>query len=332
MSPGWPMPELLSVEKVSKHFGHAAHAVRAVNAVSLSVVPGEILGIVGESGSGKSTLGRLITRLVETSDGRILFEGRDLARLSAGEMRHLRSDLQMVFQDPWASLNPRLSVGYLIEEPLKLHTKLSARERRARVSQLAQRVRLSDALLTRLPADLSGGQLQRVCIARALASEPRLLVLDEPTSSLDLSVRAGILELLLELKRELGLAMIFISHDLGTVRLISDRVLVLYLGRVVELGASDAIFARPQHPYTQALLSAHLSSDPREKRRRIVLEGDIPSPIDLPPGCPFTSRCPLVRDDCRTEPPQLVPTQTGQVAACVRIGDATNLITERTGL
>jgi ABC-type glutathione transport system ATPase component len=198
------MPELLAVETVSKRFGHAGHAVRAVNAVSLSVAPGEILGIVGESGSGKSTLGRLVTRLVEASDGRVLFEGRDLARLSAGEMRHLRSDLQMVFQDPWASLNPRLSVGYLIEEPLKLHTRLSARERRARVSQLAQRVRLSDALLTRFPADLSGGQLQRVCIARALASEPRMLVLDEPTSSLDLSVRAGILELLLELKRELG--------------------------------------------------------------------------------------------------------------------------------
>jgi oligopeptide/dipeptide ABC transporter ATP-binding protein len=326
------MPELLAVETVSKRFGHAGHAVRAVNAVSLSVAPGEILGIVGESGSGKSTLGRLVTRLVEASDGRVLFEGRDLARLSAGEMRHLRSDLQMVFQDPWASLNPRLSVGYLIEEPLKLHTKLSARERRARVSQLAQRVRLSDALLTRLPADLSGGQLQRVCIARALASEPRMLVLDEPTSSLDLSVRAGILELLLELKRELGLAMIFISHDLGTVRLISDRVLVLYLGRVVELGAGDAIFATPQHPYTQALLSAHLSSDPREKRRRIVLEGDVPSPINLPPGCPFTSRCPLVRDDCRTLPPELVPTPSGQLAACVRVGDATNLITERTAL
>ena len=324
------MAELLAVENVSKRFGQGALAVRAVNAVSLAVAQGEILGIVGESGSGKSTLGRLVTRLVETSEGRILFEGSDLARLSAGDLRKLRSDLQMVFQDPWASLNPRLSVGYLIEEPLKLHTSLDAKARRRRVSELAERVRLSDALLTRLPADLSGGQLQRVCIARALASGPRLLVLDEPTSSLDLSVRAGILELLLELKRELGLAMIFISHDLGTVRLISDRVLVLYLGRVVEVGSSAAIFGQPQHPYSQALLSAHLSSDPREQRRRIVLEGDVPSPIDLPPGCPFTSRCPLVRDDCRARPPELLPTPSGQLAACVRIRDATNHIAERT--
>jgi oligopeptide/dipeptide ABC transporter ATP-binding protein len=320
------MAELLTVDAVSKRFGHGAQAVRAVNTVSLSVEPGEILGIVGESGSGKSTLGRLVTRLVEVSEGRILFEGRDLSRLSPHDMRKLRSDLQMVFQDPWASLNPRLSVGYLIEEPLKLHTDLDAAARRRRVSELAQRVRLSDALLGRLPADLSGGQLQRVCIARALASGPRLLVLDEPTSSLDLSVRAGILELLLELKRELGLAMIFISHDLGTVRLISDRVLVLYLGRVAEVGASGDIFATPQHPYTQALLSAHLSSDPREQRRRIMLSGEIPSPIDLPPGCPFVSRCPLVRDDCRDRPPDLVPTPSGQLAACLRVHDATNQI------
>jgi oligopeptide/dipeptide ABC transporter ATP-binding protein len=324
------MAELLAVDAVSKRFGEGAQAVRAVNAVSLSLAASEILGIVGESGSGKSTLGRLVTRLVEASDGRILFEGNDLAKLSAGDMRRLRSDLQMVFQDPWASLNPRLSVGYLIEEPLKLHTDLDTAARRRRVSELARRVRLSDALLTRLPADLSGGQLQRVCIARALASGPRLLVLDEPTSSLDLSVRAGILDLLLELKRELGLAMIFISHDLGTVRLICDRVLVLYLGRVVEIGSAAAIFSHPQHPYTQALLSAHLSSDPREQRRRIVLEGEIPSPVDLPPGCPFASRCPLVRDDCRARPPELVPTAGGQLAACTRIADATNLITERT--
>jgi oligopeptide/dipeptide ABC transporter ATP-binding protein len=324
------MAELLTVDDVSKRFGQGAQAVRAVNAVSLSLAAGEILGIVGESGSGKSTLGRLVTRLVEASEGRILFEGNDLAKLSTSDMRKLRSDLQMVFQDPWASLNPRLSVGYLIEEPLKLHTSLDASARRRRVSELARRVRLSDALLTRLPADLSGGQLQRVCIARALASGPRLVVLDEPTSSLDLSVRAGILDLLLELKRELSLAMIFISHDLGTVRLISDRVLVLYLGRVVETGPAAAIFSRPQHPYTQALLSAHLSSDPREQRRRIVLEGEVPSPVDLPPGCPFASRCPLVRDDCRVRPPALVPTSAGQLAACTRIADATNQIAGRT--
>ncbi|CAH1662186.1 putative peptide ABC transporter ATP-binding protein y4tS [Hyphomicrobiales bacterium] len=320
------MAELLTVENVSKRFGRGDHVVRAVNEVSLTVAPGEILGIVGESGSGKSTLGRLITRLIDTSEGRVLFEGADLGKLSARELRHVRSDLQMVFQDPWAALNPRLSIGYLIEEPLKLHTTLGQAERRRRVSELAARVRLSDALLKRLPADLSGGQLQRVCIARALASNPRLIVLDEPTSSLDLSVRAGILDLLLELKRELDLAMIFISHDLGTVRLISDRVLVLYLGRVVEVGTGPAIFATPQHPYTQALLSAYLPPDPRESRHRIVLKGEIPSPINLPPGCSFGSRCPLVREDCRVLLPELRTAGPRQLAACTRLDDGSNII------
>lgn len=320
------MTALLEAENLSRRFGHGRGAVRAVNDVSFAMKPGEVLGVVGESGSGKSTLGRLVTRLIEPSGGRLRFDGADIGGLRASPMRRLRRDIQMVFQDPLAALNPRLTVGYQIEEPLKLHTDLSPKARRARVMELADRIHLSSALLDRYPAGLSGGQLQRVCIARALATNPRLIVLDEPTSALDLSVRAGIIELLGELKRDLGVAMIFISHDLGTVRLVSDRILVLYLGTVVEIGDAAAVFDRPQHPYTAALLSAHLSPDPREKAARVVLEGEIPSPVNLPPGCVFASRCPVALPACATARPALEPTATGQQAACLRLPDATRLM------
>ena len=320
------MTALLEVETLSRRFGHGRGAVRAVNDVSFSMQPGEVLGVVGESGSGKSTLGRLVTRLIEPTAGRLRFDGTDIGGLRAGPMRRLRRDIQMVFQDPLAALNPRLTVGYQIEEPLKLHTDLDATARRARVMELADRIHLSAALLGRFPAGLSGGQLQRVCIARALATNPRLIVLDEPTSALDLSVRAGIIELLGELKRDLGIAMIFISHDLGTVRLVSDRILVLYLGTVVEIGEAATVFDQPQHPYTAALLSAHLSPDPREKAARVVLAGEIPSPVNLPPGCVFASRCPVALPACAMARPALEVTASGQHAACLRLPDATRLM------
>lgn len=318
---------LLRVCNVSKRFGHGRGAVHAVNDVSFELGEGEILGIVGESGSGKSTLGRIITRLIEPSAGEIVFDGQDLGRLAKERMRRLRANIQMVFQDPWASLNPRLTVGYLIEEPLKLHTDLDDSGRRRRIVELTERIRLSASLLGRYPAELSGGQLQRVCIARALATNPRLLVLDEPTSSLDLSVRAGIIELLADLKRDLGIAMIFISHDLGTVQVISDRMLVLYLGSIVELGEAQRIFREPAHPYTAALLSAHLSPDPRKRANRIILNGEIPSPINLPPGCVFASRCPVAMDECRRARPPMMAVAGDDRAACLRIADGSNILT-----
>ena len=224
---------------------------------------------------------------------------------------------------PWSALNPKLRIGTLIEEPLRLHTRLSKTERRVQVADLARRVHLSTDLLQRLPADLSGGQLQRVCIARAIATEPRIIVLDEPTSALDLSVRAGVLDLLMELKARMGTALVLISHDLGTVRLVSDRIVVLYLGTIVEQGTTEQIFAAPAHPYTKALISAYLPSDPRLKTRRTILAGDPPSPTNLPPGCGFAGRCPVVMPACSAAPPALrAAGQAGHLAACLRISDA----------
>jgi oligopeptide/dipeptide ABC transporter ATP-binding protein len=311
---------LLRVRGLTKVFAAGAKPVRAVNGVDIDLAPGETLGLVGESGSGKSTIGRCLLRLVEPSDGTIEFDGQDLRALGAEDLRRARARLQMVFQDPWGSLNPRLTAQAAIEEPLMLHSALDGAARRRKVAALAQRVRLTEALLSRYPAELSGGQLQRVCIARAIATDPKLVVLDEPTSSLDVSVRAGILDLLAELKRDLGIAMIFISHDLATVRRVSERVAVLYLGAVVETGSARELFENPRHPYTAALISADLSSDPRQRRARIVLQGEIPSPIDLPPGCFFASRCPVSRADCSVARPPAV--RIGAVdVACVRAAD-----------
>ena len=315
---------ILTARGIAKQFGQAPHIVHAVNGVDLDVAPGEILGLVGESGSGKSTLGRCLLRLVEPSEGSILFRGEDLRRLRPKALRAARADMQMVFQDPWGSLNPRLPVRTLIEEPLKLHTSLDRAARRQKAEDIAERVRLTERLLDRYPSDLSGGQLQRVCIARAIATDPKLIILDEPTSSLDVSVRAGILALLEDLRRDLGIAMVFISHDLATLQLVSDRVMVLYLGAVVELGPAEAVFANPQHPYTAALLSAHLSPNPRHHTHRVVLKGEMPSPVNLPPGCFFASRCPLVRDDCRVVRPPLFSVADDHDAACVRVPEHSN--------
>ena len=300
--------------------------VNAVNGVSFSIAAGETLGLVGESGSGKSTIGLLVTRLLAPTGGTILFEGEDITRLSPAALRPLRARLQIVFQDPWGSLNPRMTIGRLLEEPLALHTTLDSAARMAEARRLADRVRLPAATLSRYPHELSGGQLQRVSIARAIANRPKLVVLDEPTSSLDLSVRAGILQLLDELQRETGIAMLFISHDLETVRLVSHRVIVLYLGRIAEQGPATRLFDTPAHPYTQTLLSAHLPPDPAVTLRRHEVVGEIPSPINLPPGCFFAGRCPLALPACTTAPPSPVILEGGHSASCLRIADGTNIL------
>jgi oligopeptide/dipeptide ABC transporter ATP-binding protein len=284
------------------------------------------MGLVGESGSGKSTIGLLVTRLLPVTAGRIRFDGRDITALSEPEMRALRPKLQIVFQDPWGSLNPRMKIGRALEEPLMLHTPLETGERAARVRELAQKVHLPLAVLERFPNELSGGQLQRVCIARALATQPKLIVLDEPTSSLDLSVRAGILQLLDEIRRASGVAILFISHDLETVELVTDRVLVLYLGNVVEEGSTRSIFSRPAHPYTQTLLSANLPPDPDARLARHPVIGETPSPIDLPPGCAFASRCPVAIPSCRQARPPATPLGEAHSAACIRIADGANIL------
>jgi len=310
----------------ARNLVHRFGPVQAVNDVSFDIAPGETLGLVGESGSGKSTIGLLVTRLLSPTAGTILFEGAPITQLSLAALRPLRARLQIVFQDPWGALNPRMTIGRLLEEPLALHTGLTGAARQAEALRLAVRVRLPAASLSRYPHELSGGQLQRVSIARAIANQPRLIVLDEPTSSLDLSVRAGILQLLDELQRETGVAMLFISHDLETVRLVSHRVIVLYLGRVVEQAPSARLFETPAHPYTQTLLSAHLPPDPTARLARHAVVGEIPSPVNLPPGCFFAGRCPLVLPACRAAAPDPVMLAEGHSAACLRVADGSNIL------
>jgi oligopeptide/dipeptide ABC transporter ATP-binding protein len=309
---------ILAVDGLVKHFpATGARIVHAVNGVSFTIPRGKTIGLVGESGSGKSTIGRAVLRLIQPTAGRVLFDGADIANADEATCRALRSRMQMVFQDPWSALNPRHAARRLIEEPLLLHTKLGRAERREKGEAIAERVHLDRAMLDRMPSELSGGQLQRVCVARAIATDPALIVLDEPTSSLDLSVRAGILELLAELKETIGAGMLFISHDLGTLKLVSDEVIVLYLGQIVEHAPTARIFAAPSHPYTRALMSAHLTADPLQRVERIRLEGDVPSPIDLPPGCAFASRCYVAGGRCRSERPVLERRDAGLIA-CLR--------------
>ncbi len=301
-------------------------SVHAVNDVSLALRPGEILGLVGESGSGKSTIGMIATRLLDATAGQVLFEGRDITHLPERELRGLRARLQIVFQDPWSALNPRMTIRRSLQEPFLLHSDLRGATRERAVEATADLVHLPRASLDRYPHELSGGQLQRVCIARAIALRPKLIVLDEPTSSLDLSVRAGILQLLEELRRELGVAMLFISHDLETLELVSDRIVVLYLGRIVEQAPTRQLFAAPTHPYTQALLSATLPPDPDAPLARHVLSGEIPSPLDLPPGCFFAGRCPIALPACREGPPPAHQRGPGHVATCIRVPDGSSAL------
>ena len=292
--------------------------IRAVDGVSLSVARGETFAVVGESGCGKSTLARLMLRLIEPTDGAVLYDGRDLTSCSAAEMRALRADLQIIFQDPFSSLNPRMTVGSIIEEPLKVHRRLSTAERRASVASLMRRVGLRPDLASRYPHEFSGGQRQRIGIARALASGPKVLIGDEPVSALDVSIQAQIINLLEDLKQEFGLTLIIIAHDLAVIRHMSDRVAVMYLGEVVELAPTDALYAQPLHPYTQALMRAIPVADPGQPSGGAPLTGDIPSPANPPSGCRFHTRCPLAIDVCRTRRPALTASGDGRFVACHR--------------
>ena len=279
--------------------------IHAVNGVSLQVRRGETFAIVGESGCGKSTLARLLLRLIDPSEGQVFYEGQDLTELTGNAMRALRSDLQFIFQDPFSSLNPRMSVASIIAEPLRVHTTLTAAERRAKVADLMARVGLRPEMADRYPHEFSGGQRQRICIARALASGPKLLIGDEPVSALDVSVQAQIVNLLEDLKQEFGLTLVIIAHDLAVIRHMSDRIAVMYLGEVVELADTETLFTAPRHPYTQALLAAIPVPVPGVARARNVLGGDIPSPANPPAGCKFHTRCPHATDLCRTTRPVL---------------------------
>lgn len=298
---------VITIDDVTKTFDTPGGVVHAVNGVSLSIAAGETVAVIGESGSGKSTLGRLLLGLYTVDSGSIEFEGRDLTSLSARELREVRSRLTVVFQEPAESLNPRMSIGSNIAEPLRIHEpSLSRKERRARVIQAMAEVSLPAELADRSPGQLSGGQQQRVGIARAIITNPSFVVLDEPTSSLDLSLRSQILALLARLQERLNLSFLFITHDIHTVHYVSDRIAVMYLGQIVETGPTEEVFRNPKHPYTLALLSSVLSTDPREKRDWLKLEGEIPKPTNLPQGCFFYSRCTFRHDPrCETERPPL---------------------------
>jgi dipeptide transport system ATP-binding protein len=300
---------------VSRGAFRSPAVVHALDGVSFSLEAGRTLAVVGESGSGKSTLARLLTLIEPPSAGALLIEGEDVAHANHARRRRLRQDVQMVFQNPYGSLNPRQRIGKALEEPLLVNTRQSAAEREAAARAIMAKVGLRPEFFHRYPHMFSGGQRQRIAIARALVLRPKILVLDEPVSALDVSIRAQVLNLLAELQEEFTLAYVFVSHDLSVVRHIADEVMVVYLGHAVEIGGREAIFSAPQHPYTRALLSATPVADPAAKRERILLKGEPPSPMAPPPGCPFNPRCPLAFDRCRKEKPPLEAKQ-GRAVAC----------------
>jgi oligopeptide/dipeptide ABC transporter ATP-binding protein len=322
------MTALLEVEGLVKHFvaarsvfGRATAFVKAVDGVSFSLDAGKTLALVGESGCGKSTVSRLMLRLIEPDSGQIRFEGRDLLAFDANQLRAFRRDAQIIFQDPYASLNPRMTISQILTEPLALHDLVPASRRHQRVEELLQLVGLEPRFARRYSHEFSGGQRQRIAIARALAVEPKLIICDEPVSALDVSIRSQILNLLRDLQDRLGLAYIFVSHDLAVVKHIADRVAVMNLGGIVEMANTEALFASPRHPYSRALLSAIPVPKPRAKRSRILLQGEMPSALNPPAGCRFHTRCPYVIERCRIEPPELLGDKSGHLTACHRTAE-----------
>ena len=313
--------DLVEVRNLVKYFPveNSNNVLRAVDGVSFEIVGGETLGLVGESGCGKSTVGRCVLRLYEPTAGEVLFEGRNIIDLAPADLQKLRREMQIIFQDPYASLNPRLSILSIVSEPLKIHGISNKTEQRDRVADLLKKVGLDPNYVNRYPHEFSGGQRQRLGIARALALNPKLIVCDEPVSALDVSVQAQVVNLLQDLQSEFGLTYLFISHGLAVVEHISDRVAVMYLGKIVEIADARDLYADPLHPYTKALLSAIPIPDPRQKRDRIVLAGDVPTPIDPPSGCRFRTRCPWAIEDCAKVVPELREIKPGHVAACIRV-------------
>ncbi|MER1957647.1 MAG: dipeptide ABC transporter ATP-binding protein [Solibacillus sp.] len=307
--------ELLKVEGLKQYFpikggflGRTVNHVKAVDDISFTIYEGETVSIVGESGCGKSTTGRAILRLEEPTEGSVVFQGTDLTKIPKGEMRKFRKDLQIIFQDPYASINPRQTVASVLNEAMHIQNVLPADKRRARIEELLETVGLRPYQADRFPHEFSGGQRQRIGIARALSVDPKLIICDEAVSALDVSIQAQVLNLLEELQNDYGLTYLFISHDLGVVRHISDRIIVMYLGKIVEIADKLSLFENPQHPYTKALLSAIPVPDPDAVKNRIVLRGDVPSPIDPPTGCRFHTRCPFATDKCKTDMPELSST------------------------
>ena len=314
---------LLEVKNIKKWFPAKKSAfsrekvyIKAVDGVSFTLNEGETLGVVGESGCGKSTMGRTVLRLLEPTEGQVLFEGKDYTALKDAELRKSRTDLQIIFQDPYASLDPRMTIGDIIAEPLDIQLKLPAKERMERVLKTMERVGLNTRYVNRYPHEFSGGQRQRIGIARAIVLEPKLMVCDEPVSALDVSIQAQVLNLLMDLQKEMRMAYIFISHDLSVIKHISDRVAVMYLGHMVEIADKADLYDHPMHPYTVALLSAIPVPDRKHKKEKIVLEGDLPSPANPPSGCIFHTRCYKAKDICKTQIPELKDCGNGHCCAC----------------
>ncbi len=314
---------LLEVKNLVKYFpvrggvfSRVRNYVKAVDGISFAVKPGETLGLVGESGCGKSTAGRSILRLIEPTSGEINFEGENICELSNEELRKRRRQMQIIFQDPYASLNPRMTIGSIVGEPLTIHKVAKGQERKDRVEQLLHRVGLRPEHIRRYPHEFSGGQRQRIGLARALALNPKLIIGDEPVSALDVSIQAQVINLLEDLQKDLGIAYVMIAHDLAVVQHVSDRIAVMYLGKIVELAEADELVSSPKHPYTEALLSAVPVPDPTVKTERILLKGDVPSPVNPPSGCRFHTRCPYKEDICEQEDPPILEMSPAHTVAC----------------
>lgn len=318
---------ILKVEDLCKYFRVARGELKAVDGLNFEIYRGETFGLVGESGCGKSTAGRTMLRLYEATSGRSIFEGQNIYDLSRGEMKKVRRQMQMIFQDPYASLDPRMTVEDIVAEPLDIYNVCSGKERYERVVELLELVGLSEEHAQRFPHEFSGGQRQRIGISRALALRPKFIICDEPISALDVSIQAQIVNLLKDLQTKLGLTLLFIAHDLSMVRYISDRVGVMYLGHMMELAGSEQLYDRPLHPYTKALLSAIPIADPeiQRTRKRIQLEGDVPSPIDPKPGCRFVERCPYAGEECRGKDPEIEEVLPGHFVACFKVREINNL-------